>query len=167
MSVLLQLELPILLYRCSKRSCQIQSGLTRFVNLKFVSAAFIRLMQIQLYLGKKSFLLIHGRLLAQFKESIADLSLEFAYVRATTDERLQQSNCLIGKHLTLLTKIALSAPLYPPLLGESGGSWGAPPDPRQRGFAPCGIPIFILRGAGGKPAWGITPKIHPLVRIIH
>ena len=46
-----------------------------------------------------------------------------------------------------------------PILGGELGSWGIPPDPLQRGFAPCGIPIFILHGAGDKPAWRIPSKI--------
>jgi len=31
-------------------------------------------------------------------------------------------------------------PLYPPLLGDFR-SWGAPPDPRQRGLAPLDSPV--------------------------
>ena len=52
------------------------------------------------------------------------------------------------------SKIALSPPLPPTLWGELWGVWGTPPYPRQRGFTPYGIPIFmhlggILRGARG------------------
>ena len=50
------------------------------------------------------------------------------------------------------------SPLYPPLLGGLGGRWGTPPDPSQRGCAPCGIPIFILRGAGCNTSMGDSPQ---------
>jgi len=76
--------------------------------------------------------------------------------------------------MVIPTKNGSFNPLYPPILshavaklcvceawdlGESGGSWGAPPNPRQRGFAPYGIPFFVLCGAGGKPAWRILSPL--------
>jgi hypothetical protein len=35
--------------------------------------------------------------------------------------------------------------------GEFGEEWGTPPNPRQRGAAPCGIPIFVLQGIDSNP----------------
>ena len=48
----------------------------------------------------------------------------------------------------ILPKIAVSTPLPPDLGGVKGDvGGGTPHSPRQRGSAPCGIPIFVLRGA--------------------
>jgi len=44
------------------------------------------------------------------------------------------------------------APLPPNLGGILERAGGHPPNPRQRGFAPYGIPIFMFHGVGGNPS---------------
>ena len=64
------------------------------------------------------------------------------------------------RQVVIISKIVLSTPQPPNLWGDIERIWGDTPKPsRQRGLAPCGIPIFVLHGALYNQAWRIHSKI--------